>query len=162
MWNESFISEVNLLPSLCILAQVVVHPPSTPSFYPITLYLITQEHIVFCSLLHLLYKCILQVYVFCMYVFLDHDSSSFRSMGFVLLPAAPRCLEQCQHMLSIGWLKERNKPDTLWCQSPSLELGHPQKNLDWGMWTFLRISEFCCLWVLLCFGKGSLLTPIAK
>lgn len=97
--------------------------------------LILSHYLVLCSSLHL-YKCTLHLYVFCMYMF-------FRSRGFVLLTAVPRCLAQCQHMWNTDWLEDRNKVDILWGQSPSLELGYPQRALDWEMW------RFCRIWVLL-------------
>lgn len=47
-------------------------------------------------------------YLWVLYVYVqDHDSSSFRSRGFILLTVVPQYLEQCWHMLSTDWLKEK-------------------------------------------------------
>lgn len=143
------------------------HGSSHCPLYLTSIPLVLSNDLVLCSSLHL-YKCTLHLYTFCMYMFLDHDSSSCRSRGLVLLTAVPRCLAQCQHIWNTDWLEDRNKVDILWGQSPSLELGHPQRTLDWEMWRFCRRcegfvgSEFCYLWALTLFEKRCLLTLIAK
>lgn len=68
-----------------------------------------------------------------MYEFMDHDSSSFRSRGLVLLTVVFRCLEQCANSAQSRLVERETNLRSCDGQSPTPELRHPQRTLDWVM-----------------------------